>query len=172
MGYTHYFENNSINKKSWSAFIEDVQAIIKQAPSEIALDVVINDKDISINGVDDDSHETLYINRDTTSDFEFCKTARKPYDLVVAAILVAYEEHNEDATVRSDGDLHDGEWVDAFSFLTFMNESDLLTFDPLESAVYKRMVGEFEENNSIGWKEDRGSLVHHWDDMFGKPKGM
>lgn len=42
------------------------------------------------NGVGDEAHETLAISR-TTEDFDFCKTARKPYDLAVTASLIAFQ---------------------------------------------------------------------------------
>jgi hypothetical protein len=51
---------------------------------------------ISFNGVEDDSHETFHIQRTITREpryegdnprWNFCKTAYKPYDVVVTACL-------------------------------------------------------------------------------------
>ncbi|MBE3043989.1 hypothetical protein IMZ48_15750 [Candidatus Bathyarchaeota archaeon] len=46
----------------------------------------VDDKEISLNGVADDAHEDFSISRKTRSGF--CKTLQKPYDLVVACILL------------------------------------------------------------------------------------
>lgn len=73
-------------------------------------DVEISDEVIQFNGVGDDGHETFYINpvpevpswRDTA--FDFCKTARKPYDVPVAMILLAIDHFMPTVmTISSDG---------------------------------------------------------------------
>lgn len=43
---------------------------------------------IRFNGVEDDGHETFYLPKKKRS-FNFCKTARKPYDIAVAMVLLA-----------------------------------------------------------------------------------
>lgn len=88
-------------------------------------EAVINHTLVAFNGrnggrseLDDLAHETFYVPRKlspsphhTTDEqgryFEFCKTSRKPYDLLVTAALVALKHHFPDQNVLSDGDASD-----------------------------------------------------------------
>ena len=75
---------------------------------------------IRFNGWKDEGHETFMVTRElgghrTESGemFDFCKTARKPYDLAVMLVLLSMKRHAPDSVkVSSDGDW-DGEWVPA-----------------------------------------------------------
>ena len=75
----------------------------------------VNKKFISFNGVEDDGHETLYIELVSTGRmdkgdklvFNFCKTVEKPYDKVVVAVLVALKQHFPATKVSSDGGMDD-----------------------------------------------------------------
>jgi len=71
-------------------------------------------------------HETFVIQRKYPKDnrsyttpneyFAFCKTARKPYDLMVCAVLILYKLHFQDrVSVCSDGDFED--WAPALNFV-------------------------------------------------------
>lgn len=60
------------------------------------------------------SHETFVLKRQ--GDGGFCKTARKPYDLMVQACLILLLAHfPKDAKVSSDGDSDD--WYEATEFV-------------------------------------------------------
>jgi hypothetical protein len=64
----------------------------------------------AFNGREDDGHETFYIAGDVRG-FTFCKTARKPYDVVVTAILCLCEFYTKGTFgVISDGEPSD--WQD------------------------------------------------------------
>ncbi len=77
------------------------------------------------NDEDDTSHETFGIEQTFSEDgfgqpdeegrlFEFCKTARKPYDLLVCATLIAFKHHfGNQVEVSSDGDMKGEEWQHA-----------------------------------------------------------
>tara|TARA_R100000789_G_C2981113_1_gene143492 strand:- start:12 stop:653 length:642 start_codon:yes stop_codon:yes gene_type:complete len=67
------------------------------------------------------SYETLCIDRDNSKAefkqfnrnellFNFCKTAYRPYDLVVTAVLIALKHHFQEARISSDGE--SSEWMD------------------------------------------------------------
>lgn len=96
MGYTHYWENKPIEPTKWAKVLDTAQYIIdncgvklvyefdQHKPPQIGPDV------IRFNGVDEDGHETFLYDRDGTR-FSFCKTARKPYDVAVVAILEAVQ---------------------------------------------------------------------------------
>lgn len=72
---------------------------------------------VRFNGIDDDGHETLYIQRvdkpqswasDKTVVFGFCKTARKPYDVyVTATLLLAHVYLGDEIKISSDGEVED-----------------------------------------------------------------
>jgi hypothetical protein len=61
---------------------------------------------VAFNGVEDDSHETFWV-QPGAKDFDFCKTARKPYDLCVTACLIALKRHSPSSVVSSDGGSED-----------------------------------------------------------------
>lgn len=98
MGYTHYHEQaRAFTDTEWSALLDDVRKIIGHShgiplareydradePPELDGELVI------FNGVGDDGHETFVLTREPSGHFEFTKTARKPYDEVVTACLLA-----------------------------------------------------------------------------------
>jgi hypothetical protein len=109
MGYTHYFEQKKTwTKKQWDQIKEGVSKILEQnyAPLE---DVKVSDDLISFNGVEDDGHETFFLQN--SPKFRFCKTARKPYDKAVClAILHVKSVAPKSIRISSDGDWDD-EWV-------------------------------------------------------------
>ena len=59
------------------------------------------------------AHETFYVTPETF-EFEFCKTARKPYDLMACAVLISMKKHLKGFSYSSDGDLAD--WTPAQVF--------------------------------------------------------
>lgn len=99
MGYSHYFENKQdCPPEDWEKITDafkrlQATAIINNDPlliqeeSDSASAPEINDNGISFNGIEDDGHETFLLTRVGSGRFNFCKTARKPYDRVVVAVL-------------------------------------------------------------------------------------
>ena len=86
-------------------------------PPEVSPDL------IRFNGWKDEGHETFYLTRENfasqphnpnvTESFDFCKTARKPYDLAVCLVLLSMKRHApESVIVSSDGDW-DVDWAEA-----------------------------------------------------------
>jgi len=75
---------------------------------------------IRFNGWKEKGHETFMVTRElgghkTESGelFDFCKTARKPYDMAVMLVLLSMRRHAPDSVrISSDGDWDD-EWVPA-----------------------------------------------------------
>lgn len=115
MGYTHYYEiTGDVTVEQYAAFAVDAHEIIRTA--EIYFDIPLAngwgdklgewqaDSDAVIfNGFNLESHETFAVTPDTAG-FGFCKTARKPYDAVVTACLIALKNAYGDAVrVSSDG---------------------------------------------------------------------
>lgn len=97
------------------------------APLRLALEEgepeppLVDDRYIIFNGTggDDLGHETFYIDRESADEFgrnrpdipfgfDFCKTARKPYDLAVCAVLAVMHDRAPGGwRIGSDGDLSD-----------------------------------------------------------------
>jgi hypothetical protein len=81
----------------------------------------VTDELIRFNGIGSNGHETFHLPKtmepghpSTGKKYRsnFCKTARKPYDAVVCAILLSMHKHAPGAwDIASDGDLHDEEWL-------------------------------------------------------------
>jgi hypothetical protein len=129
MGYTHYWNNNKISDKKWKNFIADVKKVKAILPNNIELAYeydcpdrkpVIDGKQVRFNGIGDDGHETFLIEKKGVRDgFAFCKTARKPYDLMVCAVLILFSHHigAKSASVSSDGDIKGEEWAEAFALV-------------------------------------------------------
>lgn len=114
MGYTHYFPGLTATP----AVIEDAKKIINTSSVTICGPLgqglpVLNEADgIWLNGFElaDEDYETFHLRGTSEPEHPdlsaFCKTAHKPYDAVVTAILISAAVRSlEDAQgqVRSDG---------------------------------------------------------------------
>ena len=108
MGYSHYAEiNRDLTGEEFEILTTDARVIVKTAREagiqlgsgwgEAGSDVVINGDEIELNGVGDESAESLYITRQRRMDtyspvFTSCKTYRRNYSPVVAAVLIALKQ--------------------------------------------------------------------------------
>lgn len=120
MGYTHYWDTNEdLTPEEWNEVTEKANTIIQHCQNlgirlvyeynEGDSLVMIDDSHIRFNGLEEEGHETFILTRSQTN-FCFCKTARKEYDLAVTMILIAvYNAAPSKVSVRSDGDLSDWE---------------------------------------------------------------
>ncbi|OXV08650.1 hypothetical protein Egran_03587 [Elaphomyces granulatus] len=100
MGYTHYWgnkdpspEDEQVWKDFWPQLVSDAAIIIDRAGVPIQRDyedtrppLLSVQEGIYLNGVGFDGYETFAM--DPSGSWGFCKTAHKPYDVVVAAILL------------------------------------------------------------------------------------
>lgn len=119
MGYTHYFgQNRGATIEEWSAITADVKKLVEKGGvplwseyDEPGTAPVIDADQILFNGCAEDGHETFYLQRDLYPQFNFCKTVRKPYDLIVCGVLIIAEKHAPGAwDIGSDGSYGEGEW--------------------------------------------------------------
>ncbi|EAW14127.1 uncharacterized protein ACLA_071600 [Aspergillus clavatus NRRL 1] len=100
MGYTHYYTIHNTDsvewQTAWSQLVADAQRIVNVSGISLAgpgreehSRPIINEEDgIMLNGVGQDGHEPLCIDKHGVANFGFIKTARKPYDAVAACILL------------------------------------------------------------------------------------
>jgi len=124
MGYTHYWERRSgkdFTVKKWNKYVRDCKKLHDNLPKEVVVQFEEDDcipaqfdeKAVRFNGVGSEAHETFAINRvcpeqpawreKNESHFDFCKTAYKPYDLLVTACLLVYRHTMTGVKVSSDG---------------------------------------------------------------------
>ncbi|KAF3176025.1 hypothetical protein TWF225_009169 [Orbilia oligospora] len=94
MGYTHYWRG-LISSKTSHLLLKDITHLLTTTTIKIRGPLgtgqpLITPQSISLNGEaeDQDSHESLRIPINEAIPFQFCKTARKPYDDVVCAVLL------------------------------------------------------------------------------------
>ena len=114
MGYTHYFTpTKTATQEQWEAFTKKAKEIIDAFGTVYNWDgteegAVITDKSIGFNGCaeDGEDHETFLINFNS-GEWDFCKTARKPYDAVCVALLMVGEKMGIIESWSSDGEGED-----------------------------------------------------------------
>jgi hypothetical protein len=136
MGYTHYWIRNGSGYTeadlftAYFVFADMARQIIETAERQ-GIQVAdaygervggwqIDNDAVRFNGYGKDAHETFTFERvcpkpqswmTDTSYFDCCKTARKPYDTVVTAMLVAVSQAYGD-TVQVSSDGSPSEWED------------------------------------------------------------
>jgi len=124
MGYTHYFQKVGTTRDDalrFEMFANGARTIIEYATKYDNIQIAdgmgdeldkweITNEMIRFNGYGADAHETFYWNINE-SGFNFCKTARKPYDAVITACLIHLKEcYGSAVNIGSDG--YWSEWSD------------------------------------------------------------
>lgn len=140
MGYTHYWEGSEVDEQA----VKEAENIIKSSGVTIKgwdgeEDPVVTVGEIRINGDAsmDHDHETFHVGHGLNAGFEFCKTARKPYDRVVGAILIALFVRDEVTDLSSDGYYDEQEWQEAISLF----EEAVRPLTDEEHEELKRILG-------------------------------
>lgn len=148
MGYTHYWtQKKPFTKAEWSALTEGANAMITGLMiSGIPLVHEYDDpntpptltgEEIHFNGLGEEGgHETFLITRklqskkhypDHNPNWNFCKTAEKPYDLAVTCILAYLDSvHPEKFVVSSDGRTRDWEAGVKLARLTWPPKANII----------------------------------------------
>jgi hypothetical protein len=124
MGYTNYYTSVSVSQDVWDTFVDKAREVIDNAKMDgIELtgcykgdNPVADSEIICFNGALARQHETFQIEREC-AEWQFCKTARKPYDAVVKAILIVGQELGVISEWSFDGDKDEEEYKAAFKYL-------------------------------------------------------
>jgi hypothetical protein len=119
MGYTHYYTpSKSATKKAWKSAQHDIKIFLAALPPETEAGPLLlegmedsgeppifTEDTIRFNGRgpngEDLGHETFFVK--FQGGWEFCKTARKPYDLAVTGALVILRVHGVLISASGDG---------------------------------------------------------------------
>ena len=138
MGYTHYFPHTKVSDKTWNMMLNDINVIMNHIPihshssgdyypdvplkivngiGEVGTKPIVNVEMIFFNGEEPDyDHETFELLKEGSNGFTFCKTARKPYDLIVQTCLLIYKYHSPD-TIKLGSDGNKNDWIEAVKFV-------------------------------------------------------
>ena len=133
MGYTHYWSHD--DDLDPSALIRALNDCREVAEAVLKRGIVLRGPDgtgepeiselgIDLNGDGEESHETFSfpVQGETAERakrlygylWAFCKTARKPYDLAVCAMLLVFKHHlGKQLRLDSDGGRQPDEWLPA-----------------------------------------------------------
>lgn len=139
MGYTNYYHTRrQENDKFPAKFVEDVKTIVANSPcqiigwdnDELESKPEITEDRIALNGAGENGHESFVMTPDGRNMFgelsdeayRFCKTTRKPYDLIVKSILILAERrgdilHSNSPKFWFDGNRKDVEYTRAVRYL-------------------------------------------------------
>lgn len=169
MGYTHYWIRPvEIDKEIFKTIKEEMEIAIERLPVVIgngAGDEKFKPENdcIIFNGYgNDDSHETFYFPQKGASVelytdrpfnekrvLEFCKTGKKPYDLVVMVCLLIAKWHlKSDISISSDGDSKD--WETGFNAYKWIFGEDRL-------AALKAYISLSDDDDFDFLKEEGGN---------------
>ncbi len=116
MGYTHYWTFGAfIEEKAHKKALQDCRKVIKASPVPLGNWEGTGKPKLqdgfNFNGVGADAHENLMMGKEPNRENWFCKTAQKPYDIVVVACLCILQDSlGTSFNATSDGDPH--EWED------------------------------------------------------------
>lgn len=138
MGYTHYFDHKKTTKTKWKSIKNACKVLSLNLPKDVLIDgclahkePVFDDTMIWFNGTDkgftwedrkankhpENGHETFVLEqKGSGDDLAFCKTGRKPYDLLVCACLLVYK-HYSPTTIKLSSDGNAEDWKDAEEFV-------------------------------------------------------
>ena len=114
MGYTHYFESD--DDRVPVDIIIELQDICEKtgiplcAKYDSDLPPTFSSELICFNGVEESGCDDFVLDFSGGSLSGFCKTNRKPYDLVVCICLLALSHKLPHFSFSSDGIWGDGEW--------------------------------------------------------------
>jgi hypothetical protein len=119
MGYTHYWTIASgASQANYSKALKVCQEIVK------AKQTILETNEIGFNGIDDQAHEDFCLPKEIRAGFEFCKTARKAYDIAVVACLIALKrELGGDIAVKTDGVLTN--WLDGLELFNQVTKGNV-----------------------------------------------
>ena len=113
MGYTHYWrqDRGPATTEQWLAITNAFRTLLSHSPVPVQREdddngpPMITDQHIAFNGIGGAGHETMWMGKNAPG-FNFCKTARKPYDLLVTALLILADHHAPGVwDITSDGEV-------------------------------------------------------------------
>jgi len=135
MGYTHYFQlHEEPTPTRWEAFTKGVNQLVEE--SETPVLARTDENRVLIEGIGANAHETFYIERGSIR-WNFCKTAQKPYDELVTAVLILARYTFDPFSLSSDGEWND--WLLGRELFT-----RVFYLQPAEDTVFGNQQHEYD----------------------------
>jgi len=171
MGYTHYWkQTESFTDDAWRT----LGRVIEHVENNTGVPIETSNKHLPIytddylgfNGVGDDGHEYFSLERDWEGAMisDFCKTARKPYDVYVVALLHAASQVNPGFSWSSDGD--DKDHADGKTLADqILTNPEFMTIEEAVDIVYDLAV-----QNALS--EDLDELDEMYEEMQRQHKAL
>jgi hypothetical protein len=166
MGYTHYWDGNpKATNEQWERFTKQFEWVIasegwsnirEEIDSQKPPIISKENKIVCFNGADDETgHETFCLKPETS--WNFCKTARKEYDLPVCVALLLAKENGIITYLSSDGKFSSCNWPKARrvikKHLTDFDEQRGHAINRIEHL--RRIMNEMTDENAIlGMQEE------------------
>ncbi len=169
MGYTHYwYQKKDFTVEQWSKIEDCAKKLIFSMEGRKTLGhekkqndhVRVSDRNIVFNGKQKFNldHETFCLEKDvifsefdnpSKGAFNFCKTANKPYDKFVTAVLIMANAIAPDVlTVKSDG--WRDEWTDGQKLLAKYLIADIpATIEPRPDAEKSKLLEELQSTGKL-----------------------
>lgn len=111
MGFTHYWDTRNCteeDEQAYSQALPIIKDIVNRHATLICFEYdrperkpLATRSQIRFNGKGEEGHETLIFR--LNGKWEFCKTARKPYDLAVCEVLLVLKAYLPNMSLSSDG---------------------------------------------------------------------
>jgi len=182
MGYTHYFTPKTVTDDKWKEFVDTCKKLHKNLPSKTDTaggyfeddDLVIcggqgrDEPKFDLDGIWFNGNESKNLDHETFSiererhNWNFCKTARKPYDLLVVACLIAANE------ILGYDVSSDGEWEEWKAGIKLYMET--IYSDGPDKDGMKCILPEFIFNDEDGTKydnfENKYNIMDYIDSLF------
>jgi len=170
MGYTHYWRQlRDFTEMEWQELTRLTKLITADGVLDQTLSTVefnIDNEQICFNGIGDNGHETFIITKkkrakedyeeqeayDKKGAFDFCKTAHKPYDKYVVAVLCAVyrvqiERGQDIMNISSDGNTAD--WTEGlFHAVRSTREEEMLC--PIRDCLTLSYVDYVDQEKKTG----------------------
>ena len=118
-----HFEVSKIQRDLIKEVLKENKDLLANGMGDAGSKVIFNAKELVFNGIEGASHETFAVKFGKQEEFEFCKTAQKPYDLAVCKCLLILSL-SKGFTFSSDGDLRD--WQEALAWFSKKGFDDSL----------------------------------------------
>ena len=115
MGYTHYMSYKEIASDiAISKILDEIKELLEEnnlmkliTSEDLSIIPIFNKELILFNGIEQLSCDIFLFDFTEPNEFIFCKTNRKPYDIIVSLVLLSLSNNIQDFTFSSDGTLED-----------------------------------------------------------------
>lgn len=158
MGYTHYWDIKDVTQADWDKAFPYLQKICEQHKDIICYEhdqpskpYLLDKEEIRFNGKDEDGHEIFLIDYKDSSSDDFCKTDRKPYDLVVCKVLWLLKLLWKDKfELKSDGKILGDDSSESWHQAR-LEVADLIIVFPFEKKSKGKKIFKLIDSEDPGW---------------------